>query len=121
MGRASRHGRHRRAGRAAARGFERIIIKEDMDTRGRRRGEVADLLRRAVVSEAPGRDCRVILDEIAAMRAAIEEIEPNDVVVIFYEKLDPALSLLEQFGARPAQSVPRHFHSAESFLQSATG
>ena len=109
------------AGRAAARGFERIIIKEDMDTRGRRRGEVADLLRRAVVSEAPGRDCRVILDEIAAMRAAIEEIEPNDVVVIFYEKLDPALSLFEQFGARPAQSVPRLFNSAESFLQSATG
>ncbi len=109
------------AGRAAARGFERIIIKEDRDTRGRRRGEVADLLRRAVVSEAPGRDCRVMLDEIAAMRAAIEEIEPDDVVVIFYEKLDPALSLLEQFGAKPVQSIPRLFNSAESFLQSATG
>jgi cyanophycin synthetase len=109
------------AGRAAARGFERIIIKEDRDTRGRRRGEIADLLRRAVMSEAPGRDCRVMLDEIAAMRAAIEEIEPHDVVVIFYEKLDLALSLFEQFGAKPAQSVPSIFHSAESFLQSATG
>jgi cyanophycin synthetase len=109
------------AGRAAARGFERIIIKEDRDTRGRRRGEVADLLRRAVMSEAPGRDCRVMLDEIAAMRAAIEEIEPDDVVVIFYEKLDLALSLLEQLGAKPAQSVPRLFYSAESLLQSATG
>jgi cyanophycin synthetase len=109
------------AGRAAARGFERIIIKEDRDPRGRRRGEIADLLRRAVMNEAPGRDCRVALDEIAAMRIAIEEIEPGDVVVIFYEKLDPALSLLEQFGARSAQSVPRLFYSAESFLQSATG
>ena len=69
------------AGRAAARGFKRIIIKEDIDTRGRYRGEIADLLRRAVMSEAPGRDCRVILDEIAAMRAAIEEIEPGDVVL----------------------------------------
>jgi cyanophycin synthetase len=109
------------AGRAAARGFERIIIKEDRDTRGRRRGEIAGLLRRAVMSEAPGRDCRVALDEIAAMRMAIEEIGPGDVVVIFYEKLDPALSLLKQFGAKPAQSVPRLFYSAESFLQSATG
>jgi cyanophycin synthetase len=108
------------AGRAAARGFKRIIIKEDKDTRGRRRGEIADLLRRAVVSEAPGRDCRVILDEIAAMRAAIEELETGDVVVVFYEKLDPALSLLNQFDAKPAQSVPRLFYSAESFLQSAT-
>jgi cyanophycin synthetase len=109
------------AGRAAARGFERIIIKEDRDPRGRRRGEIADLLRRAVMSETPGRDCRVALDEIAAMRMAIEEIEPGDVVVIFYEKLDPALSLLEQFSARPAQSVPRIFYSEESLLQSATG
>jgi cyanophycin synthetase len=109
------------AGRAAAQGFQRIIIKEDRDTRGRRRGAIADLLRRAVMSEAPGRDCRVELDEIAAIRMALEEIKPGDVVVIFYEKLAPALSLLEQFGARPAQSVPRVFYSAESFLQSATG
>ncbi|HKQ72436.1 MAG TPA: cyanophycin synthetase [Blastocatellia bacterium] len=109
------------AGRAAARGFERIIIKEDRDLRGRRKGEIADLLRRAVISEAPGRDCRIVLDEIAALRTAIDEIEQDDVIVIFYEKLDPALSLLKEIGATPAQSVPRLFHSAESFLQSATG
>jgi cyanophycin synthetase len=109
------------AGRAAARGFQRIIIKEDRDTRGRRRGEIAELLRRAVISEAPGRNCRVALEEIAAMRMAIEEIEPGDIVVIFYEKLAPALSLLEKFGARPAQSLPREFYSAVTFLRSATG
>ncbi|MGH9768803.1 MAG: cyanophycin synthetase [Blastocatellia bacterium] len=109
------------AGRAAARGFERIIIKEDGDLRGRRRGEIADLLCRAVMNEAPGRDCRIVLDEITALRIAINEIEPGGVVVIFYEKLEPALSLLNQLGAKPAQSVPRLFYSAESFLQSATG
>lgn len=109
------------AGRAAARGFERIIIKEDRDPRGRRRGEIASLLRHAVMSEAPGRDCCIALDEIVAMQIALEEIEPGDVVVIFYEKLDPALSLLKQFGAKPAQSVPRLFYCVESLLQSATG
>jgi cyanophycin synthetase len=109
------------AGRAAARGFQRIIIKEDRDTRGRRRGEIADLLRHAVMSESPGCDCRVELDETTAMRMAIEEIEAGDIVVIFYEELTPALSLLEQLGARPAQSAPRMFHSEESLLQSATG
>ncbi len=109
------------AGRAAARGFDRIIIKEDRDTRGRRRGEIADMLRRAVISAAPGRDCRIVLDELAALRIAIDEIRPGDVVVVFYEKLDPALELLKQLGARPAQSVPRLFYSEETFLQSATG
>ena len=71
------------------------------------------------MSEAPGRDCRIVLDEITALRTAIDEIKPGDVVVIFYEKLDPALSLLKQLGASPAQSVPRLFYSAERFLQSA--
>jgi len=108
------------AGRAAARGFHRIIIKEDKDLRGRRKGEIAEILRRAVLSEAPGRDCRVLLDEVVALRTAIDEIKPGDVVVIFYEKLDPALALLKQLGATPAQSVPSLFYSAESFLKSAT-
>jgi len=108
------------AGRVAAQGFERIIIREDRDLRGRRSGEIAALLRRAALTEAPGLDCRIVLDESAAMRIAIEEIEPGDVVVIFYDKLDPALSLLKRFGARLAQSVPRPVYSAESFLQSAT-
>lgn len=109
------------AGRAAARGFERIIIKEDGDLRGRPSGEIASLLRRAVMDEAPDRHCRIALDEIAALQMAINEIEPGDVVVIFYEKLDPALSLLKQLGAAPAQSVPRLFFAAESFLQTAVG
>ncbi|HKQ79479.1 MAG TPA: Mur ligase family protein [Blastocatellia bacterium] len=109
------------AGRVAARGFQRIIIREDSDLRGRRSGEIADLLRRAALTEATGLDCRVVLDESAAIRTAIEEIEQGDVVVIFYDKLDAALSLFEQFGAKSAQSFPRPFYSAESFLQSAPG
>ncbi|MGE0133424.1 MAG: cyanophycin synthetase [Blastocatellales bacterium] len=109
------------AGRAAARGFERIIIKEDGDLRGRRSGEIASLLHRAVMSEAPERHCRIVLDEVAALRIAVNDIEPGDVIVIFYEKLDPALDLLKQLGATPAQSVPRLFLSAQSCLQTAAG
>jgi cyanophycin synthetase len=95
------------AGRAAARGFERIIIKEDRDLRGRRGGEIAELLRAAVMSEAPECECQIVLDETEALRTALSEIEPDEVVVIFYEKLDPALSVLKEFGAAPAQMVPQ--------------
>lgn len=109
------------AGREAARGFERIIIKEDRDLRGRRSGEIAGLLRRAVMIEAPEHHCRIVLDEIAALRTAINEMMPGDVVVIFYEKLDPALTLLKQLGARPAQSVPHMFFTAESLYRTAAG
>jgi len=95
------------AGRAAARGFERIIIKEDQDLRGRRRGEIAELLRAAAMSEAPECECQVVLDETEALRIALSEIEPGEVVVIFYEKLDPVLSVLDEFGAAPAQTFSR--------------
>jgi cyanophycin synthetase len=99
----------KQAGRTAARGFERIIIKEDQDLRGRRRGEIAGLLRAAAMSEAPECECQVVLDETEALRTALSEIEPDEVVVIFYEKLGPALAVLDEFGAAPAQMVPHLF------------
>jgi hypothetical protein len=62
-----------------------------------------------------------VLDEITALETAISEIEPGAIVVFFYEKLEPALALLDQLGARPAQSIPSQLYSEEPFLQSATG
>ncbi|HSE98085.1 MAG TPA: cyanophycin synthetase, partial [Blastocatellia bacterium] len=94
------------AGRVAARGFYRIFIKEDRDLRGRRNGEVAQLLCRAVESENQGRECRVIPDEVEALDTAIREIEPGEIVVHFYEKLDPVVDLLRRRGAEPAESIP---------------
>ncbi len=106
------------AGRAAAQGFRRIIIKEDRDLRGRRSGEIAELLRRAVMREAPDRECRIALDEVEAIRTALREIRSGEVVVIFYDQLEPALALLEEFGATPAQSVPRLFSAMADYRQS---
>ncbi|HYE16340.1 MAG TPA: cyanophycin synthetase [Pyrinomonadaceae bacterium] len=93
------------AGRAAARGFNRIVVKEDEDTRGRRRGEVASLLCRAVAAEAPGLECRVCLDEPEALRGELRRLGPDDVVVVFYDKLAPLLRVLEEFGATPTAGI----------------
>ena len=89
------------AGRVAARGFHRVIIKEDRDLRGRAPGEVARLLCAAVNDEWPGTECRVVLDEIEALREELHGMEEGQVVVIFYDKLEPVLQLLEDEGARP--------------------
>jgi cyanophycin synthetase len=43
----------RKLGQIAAQMFDRVIIKEDDDTRGRRRGEVADLIRTGIRQENP--------------------------------------------------------------------
>lgn len=103
------------AGRAAARGFHRLFIKEDHDLRGRQPGEVAQLLRAAVAEAAPQRECRLVLDEIAALQTALHEAVPGEVIVIFYEKLEPVLSLLQEYGAQPAQCIAAHWSGAEYF------
>jgi len=93
------------SGRVAARGFQRIIIKEDKDLRGRRKGEVAGLLCRIVNGESPERECLTVLDEIEAFSNELREMKQGDVIVVFYDKLEPVLEVLAQHGAVPAASI----------------
>ncbi|HEX8354505.1 MAG TPA: cyanophycin synthetase [Pyrinomonadaceae bacterium] len=93
------------AARIAARGFGRIVIKEDEDLRGRRPGEVAEIIRRAVNDEAPWRECSVVLQEEDALRQELPRLGAHDVVVMFYDKMEPLRRILEEFGAEPVETV----------------
>jgi cyanophycin synthetase len=93
------------SGRVAAKGFHRIIIKEDNDLRGRQRGEVAALLCRTVGETAPERECLTVLDEVEAFSRELEGMKHGDVVVIFYDQLEPVLEVLARHGAVPAVSI----------------
>jgi cyanophycin synthetase len=95
------------AARVLARGFDRLIVREDRDLRGRQRGDVARILCEAVAAVNPGGDCTVILDERAALRRAIETMVEGEVVAIFYEDLAGVTEVLDAFGAEPvAGPVP---------------
>ncbi|HEX7956429.1 MAG TPA: Mur ligase family protein, partial [Pyrinomonadaceae bacterium] len=93
------------AARVAARGFSRLVIKEDKDLRGRKPGEVAHMLCRIAGLEAPGRECRVVLDETEALADELRALGEGDVLVMFYDNLAPVLELLESYGARPASAI----------------
>lgn len=85
-----------KAGEAAARYFDRLYIKEDRDLRGRPPGEVAELLRRGCLkgrrlSLSP----KVILKEEEAFGEALRSAASGDMVVVFYEKLEPLLEVLQ--------------------------
>jgi cyanophycin synthetase len=80
------------AGRAAAQHFDRLLIKEDQDLRGRRSGEVAELLvRGAADSGYPAENITVETDEKKAVQTALAEAGEGDLVVVFFEKLEPVL------------------------------
>jgi len=93
------------AGRIAAKGFHRIIIKEDRDLRGRQKGEVAGLLCRTINEAAPERECLTVLDEVAAFSQQLTEMKHGDVTVIFYDQLEPVREVLAQHGAVPAIGI----------------
>jgi cyanophycin synthetase len=93
------------AGRVAARGFQRLVIREDTDLRGRQSGEVARILRDAVRKEVPGRECYVVPDLYQAFERAAADMLDEEMIVIFYEELEPALEFLRLRGAVPAQSI----------------
>ncbi len=89
-------------GRLAARAADGVFIKEDADTRGRARGEVASLFLRAVLDTGfPEARVEVILEERAALERAIARAGPDDWVIVFYEKEAPLVDLLVSLGARP--------------------
>ncbi len=90
----------RELGRVAGRGFTRLFIKEDHDKRGRRPGEVAELLLRgAIEGGAPPEGVTVILDEEEAVLTACRGTQGGDVVVVFYEKYEPIAALARRVAA----------------------
>lgn len=93
------------AAQIAARGFNKIVIKEDVDLRGRQTGEVARLLCEAVNREVPNLRCDIVLDEVKAFSDALDKLENNEIVVIFYDKLAPILEVLKRHNAVAANSI----------------
>ncbi len=76
--------------------FDRLIIKEDTDLRGRHKGEVAKLLKLGALSSGIANDqISIIYDEEDALKFAISRAMAGDLIVIFYEKLKPILNIIK--------------------------
>jgi cyanophycin synthetase len=94
------------AAQVAARGFHRVIVREDDDTRGRERGVVARMLCKEIVAEAPNTECEVVLNEMEASRHAIKTMEPGEIIILFYDQLKRVQSLLDEYAAKPIATLP---------------
>jgi cyanophycin synthetase len=82
--------------------YDRIVIREDHDRRGRRDGEVAELLCRAINAIDPHQACRIVLDERTAVEETIADMEDGEIVVWFYEKIDKVHEILRSLHVEPA-------------------
>ena len=80
----------REVAQVAARGFQRLIIREDEDLRGRQPGEIAGMLYAEAVGSgmAPER-IEMVLPEREAFQYGLDTCVPGEMFVMFYEHLEP--------------------------------
>lgn len=85
------------AGKICGAYLDYCIIKEDRDLRGRDSGEVASLLMEGL-SRQKGNDSlgEIVLNELEATVKGLGKCRPGDILIIFYEKLDPIQSFLDK-------------------------
>jgi cyanophycin synthetase len=93
------------AGKAAARGFDRFIVKEDADLRGRKPGEVIGLLAEGVRAENPEAEIEVVPRELEALDRALGNLAPGGLVVIFCEDCAAVSAFLQGRGAVAVSSL----------------
>lgn len=93
------------AARAVVSGFDQVIVREDRDLRGRRSGEVAEIMLRTMREEAPGIDCAFLEEGCTALRRLMPEVAIGTMVVIF---ADDVQEIVDQLSAAGAQAVEAH-------------
>lgn len=107
-------------GRIAGRGFDQIIIKEDMDLRGRNPGETAQLLRQGALQAGRAeQDIQIISEEKEAILHALEHAQENDLIAVCYEKYESIMGVINHFCLDRRQLAARG--AAEKMLLAAAG
>ena len=83
-------------GELAAKTFDRLVIREDVNRRGRADGEIAALLKQTALDSGMSDDrIQIVLEEIPAVNAAIEVAERDDLVVLLVDNPAAAWKELE--------------------------
>ncbi|HBQ64750.1 MAG TPA: cyanophycin synthetase, partial [Clostridiales bacterium] len=88
----------RETGAICAGEFSRYIIKEDRIKRGRQPGEVAALLRDALMERGIDlNDVILIENELEALKYAVRHAVPGDLIVMFHEDFKPAAEWIHNY------------------------
>ncbi len=85
--------------------FNRIIIKEDSDRRGREPNVVASLIQKGIISINPDVNHEIILDEVMAIETSLSQASDGALVVIFPEKVESVIALIES--KQPKDTLPQ--------------
>ncbi|MEM8640712.1 MAG: cyanophycin synthetase [Cyanobacteria bacterium P01_G01_bin.54] len=83
-------------GRLSVEMFDRILVKEDDDKRGRREGEVADFIVQGIKDVNANADYSVILSEQEALTTGLNTVADGGLVVITPESVSRAIEMIQK-------------------------
>lgn len=84
-------------GKLCGKYIDKIYIKEDGDKRGRKKEEMAKLLEKGVLLSREKKFYKIILDEKEALKEALKTSLKGDIIVVFYEKLQPLIDVINEY------------------------
>ncbi len=85
-------------GRIAAEAFDRFVVREDRNPRGRRPGEVSGLLRQSLLdSGVDDGAVQVVRDELEAARAALDSASSDDLVLLLADTPEAVWELVTNY------------------------
>lgn len=85
-------------GKLSAQIFDKIIVKEDDDTRGRARGSAAELIIQGIKQINSNCQYESVLEETMAINKALDSAPDNSLVVILPESVSRAIKLIKARG-----------------------
>jgi cyanophycin synthetase len=100
-------------GQLSAKIFDRIIVKEDNDTRGRPRGDAAQLILKGIEQSGQTVPVETILDETSAINTGLDSAPKGGLVVIFPESVSRAIDLIETRHPQPELNLPATVNAPE--------
>lgn len=87
-----------KVGEISGKHFDYVYIKEDKNPRGRKSGQVADLLKSGCSLGGMKNNCMEIkLCEVKALRKAMKNAKMGDIILVFYEEYGPLVKEIEDF------------------------
>lgn len=95
----------RQYGKCAAKMFDRIILKEDDALlRGRKPGEMQELITEGIRSTDENIQVRFIKNELDAIRTAVDESIDDEVIVLLYDNFERSMKLIEEIKTQQTES-----------------
>lgn len=95
--------------------FDKVILKDDDDLRGRKPQEVPRYLQSCIHRINPEFPVKIVPDEGESVEVAVEEIVKNEIIFIFIDKLSTVMDSLRKFDPHPITAIPFETENEEHF------